>query len=189
MISIAIGCVKDGKSEWLVNQHKKYFERSIYLKVDFQCTKKIECEIITHNKKTGIVGYIIPPDYKIEDESSVYCIDELQFLEDIEQLVLYEEVDGVDIYAAGLSLDYKRKYFESTMKLAAHADYIARPNEAKCEKCGKKARYSYKLFGENKRLENDEDAIYLPMCSRGYRRLVQKYGYIGNEEARNAITN
>lgn len=99
-----------------------------------------------------------------------YCFDEVQFLNedryegdfvsDVRTLLVH----GVDVYAAGLDMDWKGEPFEITARLLAMADEVIKVG-AFCNVCSSLASKTSKKTGGGS-VELGHADIYEPRCNR-----------------------
>jgi len=97
-------------------------------------------------------------------------VDEVQFLGgDLADVIASLQARGVDVVAAGLDLDFRRRPFAPTAALAAVADRVER-FEARCGRCGRAATVTQRLVNGRPAPLDDavvrigDEELYEPRC-------------------------
>ena len=189
MITATIGTMKSEKTfklikatEFLDMQHKKY--------VVFHpaCCAKDEDGVVTRRgsqKAKAIKVFEIQDMYNHLKEVKVCLIDEFTFLcsenhiDDFMEFLEYCDINGIDVYLFGLSLDYMSNSLDIAQRVLPYCDYIDTVS-ARCEECGDTAKRCVRYI--NGELDNDpnssllimedKNVVYKSVCKKCYRELT-----------------
>jgi thymidine kinase len=134
--------------------------------------KTLNIEHLSNNLNADMIkiGKLSDIPDEIISKYSVVCIDEIQFFSDLNNTVRrWVDILGIEIYAAGLSGDYKRNLFGQVHELFPFADEIKVLRDTLCAICSEKGKRTPALF--TKRLNDTSGAQieigndnYLPVC-------------------------
>lgn len=189
MITATIGTMKSEKTfklikltEFLDIQHKKY--------VVFHpaCCAKDEDGVVTRRgsqKAKAIKVFEIQDMYNHLKEVKACLIDEFTFLcsenhiDDFMEFLEYCDINGIDVYLFGLSLDYMSNSLDIAQRVLPYCDYIDTVS-ARCEECGDTAKRCVRYI--NGELDNDpnssllimedKNVVYKSVCKKCYRELT-----------------
>ena len=189
MITATIGTMKSEKTfklikltEFLDIQHKKY--------VVFHpaCCAKDEDGVVTRRgsqKAKAIKVFEIQDMYNYLKEVKACLIDEFTFLcsenhiDDFMEFLEYCDINGIDVYLFGLSLDYMSNSLDIAQRVLPYCDYIDTVS-ARCEECGDTAKRCVRYI--NGELDNDpnssllimedKNVVYKSVCKKCYRELT-----------------
>ena len=110
-----------------------------------------------------------------KDKYDAIFIDEIMFLDSgIIGVIDYLFLEGIDLYASGLDLDFRKKYFPLldydntglTMEdVMAQFEEVV-PLHSKCEVCGKKAELTKRVSSTSDSTIEVGDSEYQPRCLR-----------------------
>lgn len=127
-------------------------------------------EIVSHEglqtKAMSIKKWIgIKPETDIVffDEVQFFC--DPQFKGDITQIVPELLEQGVDVFAAGLDMDFQGRPFPVTAHLLAMADQVQKLQSI-CSVCGQPATKSYRKSQSRNQVELGGVELYEPRCTK-----------------------
>ncbi|HCL98309.1 MAG TPA: thymidine kinase [Fervidobacterium sp.] len=111
----------------------------------------------------------------LDEKPDAIFIDEVHFFEnDITYLVKDMTADGVDVYCAGLDLNYLWQPFPTTASLMALADEVIK-KKAVCEICGEyTGTLSYKKKIDGGIIDVGGKEKYIAVCKDCYKKLVDE---------------
>lgn len=150
-LTVVCGSMYAGKSEELI----RLARRALYAKRMVQVFKPSiddrydAMSVVSH---MGVKHEAIPVATvaelwaKIEPGVELVCVEEAQFFDDslVEHLVALADA-GVDVVAAGLDQDFRRRPFGPMPQLLAAADEVVKLR-AICMKCGAPASHTYRAI-------------------------------------------
>lgn len=135
-------------------------------------TRYSDKEIVTHNGNK-VAAIAIPRGESIighiPDGTEVVLLDEVQFFDKniIQDIWALLEI-GMNIYVAGLDMDFKGRAFVVVKELMTFADEVKKFH-AVCEVCGEDAVHTGKRSVQgDKVLELGEKNLYMPLCRECY---------------------
>ncbi|MDP3901904.1 MAG: thymidine kinase [bacterium] len=116
--------------------------------------KQLPCIDIASDKPENMISYL-------KDHSDVthVFIDEAQFFPQTKKfvrIIIYILDMGVDVWAAGLPLDFRCEPFGAMPYLLARADIIIQLNEAHCNECGESGTFPQRLVNSKPANYNDQ---------------------------------
>ena len=128
-------------------------------------------------------------DYLICDEAQFYAI------EQVDELVALVDEMGVDVYAFGITTDFRTRLFEGSARLVGVADRIERLQVESLCWCGRRATHNARTVGGRMVTEGDQvvvgdtgrsaEVAYEVLCRRHHRaRLTAaraRYGPVSEE--------
>ena len=177
-IELIYGCMFSGKTTKLIERYNE-------LKDEFRCKcinyifdKRYtnENKIVSHDKKEMECDcYQDLGDFINENGNNIYSYDyifinEAQFFENLEQLVLFMcHVLKINVVLCGLDLDYKREKFGELMNLKSRASELNHM-KGKCDKCENESLFTHRL------VDNDNQVLigsseYIPVCEECWNKL------------------
>lgn len=109
----------------------------------------------------------------LTEKPDAIFIDEVHFFEnDIIYLVKDMTIDGVDVYCAGLDMNYLWQPFQTTASLMALADEVIK-KKAVCEICGEyTGTLSYKTKSNGGIIDVGGKEKYIAVCKDCYKKLA-----------------
>ncbi len=143
-------------------------------KLDTRYTKKNELYSHDHRKTEAIVVDGEAPESIIARITHLnpdkVIFDEIQFFDKnkIESVIIRLLSIGIDIIAAGLLYDYKRKPFGATQELMGLADQRLEL-VAVCQKCGNFARHTERVGGGTAQVDIGALDKYIAVCETCHR--------------------
>lgn len=172
-IEVITGCMKSGKTDELIRRLERAQiagynvlvfkpakdDRFSETEVISRSGRKFECFSVTN------LGENVP---FIKKRCDVIGLDEVQFFADDIYKICQEIADsGVRVIASGLSTDFQRESFPSTMNLLSVAEKIDKLS-AICS-CGSNAYFSQRLDSQGNPILDGEklmvgDEEYVPRC-------------------------
>lgn len=164
-LTVVCGSMYAGKSEELI----RLARRALYAKRMVQVFKPSiddrydAMSVVSH---MGVKHEAIPVATvaelwaKIEPGVELVCVEEAQFFDDslVEHLVALADA-GVDVVAAGLDQDFRRRPFGPMPQLLAVADEVVKLR-AICMKCGAPASHTYRAI-EGKPAHVDDPVVLI----------------------------
>ena len=173
-ISLITGPMFSGKTTWLINELSKkqsteliavkYFLEKRYA-IDSISThdgKKLKAESVKN--ESDILNLL-----KKNPHVKSIGIDELQFFKPAISILLSElREKNINIYAAGLNVDFRNKEWETTKKVKDISDFT-KTLFALCVICGKRnATISRRKGTSKERVVIGGSDIYEPVCEKDY---------------------
>ena len=185
MLKVYTGSMKSNKSLELI----KTVERLSLMKKRFRCFNPSFSGVQEISSRIGltthaiIVSEVLDIFQYINENTDAILIDEVQFLckseddlSDLLFLVKYCEIDQIDLYVFGLSLDFKNEPFQTMKELLPYADEIT-INRAVCEECfnadasktlrlknGMPCKFDDEVFVS----KEDDKVVYRAVCKQCY---------------------
>lgn len=173
-LTVYVGPMFAGKTNELVREilFRTYFggpaRASIY-KISFDDRCKDEC-LMSHDGLRAEAKTITASSEIITDAAGWAFFDEVQFFtepnfsgEFIQSIRTLRE-NGVDVFCAGLDMDYLGRAFEVTSLLMAEASSIIRLT-ADCEHCAAPATHTARCDPDPDRFVLGASETYSPMCA------------------------
>lgn len=168
-IEVICGSMFSGKTEELIRR----IHRAEYARQKIQVFKpKIDIRyendcIVSHNKMKAASEIITSVDEilsKVEDDTQVIAIDEVQFFDDeIVEVCNTLADEGKRVIVAGLDQDFTGKPFGPMPQLLAVAEYIEKVS-AICVRCGNPANRTQRMVKESAKVLVGADDIYEARC-------------------------
>jgi thymidine kinase len=106
---------------------------------------------------------------RVSSDVTHVFFDEVQFFPSTIVSEILQLVDrGIDVTAAGLDLDFRRRPFGPMPELLVHADLVIKLT-ARCAGCGSyKARMSHRLVASDATILIGAEELYEPLCTACY---------------------
>ena len=174
-LTTIVGPMFAEKTNFLVKEilYRTYFSKSEREKVGvFKLAvdnRYSEDRICSHDGKQ-VSATVLDPESDIGWAGlSTVFIDEVQFFtspyfeKDVLDIVRDMRFAGVDVFCAGLDMDYMGRAFEITAALMAESSAILRL-EAQCDVCGAPASRTARINLESDRFVPGSQERYAPMC-------------------------
>ena len=175
-IEIYLGCMFSGKTNKLINISNKF--KSINYKVmniNYILDLRYGKDIISHDKN-NIQSYNVSNLKEIKERyyndyqnSQVICINEAQFFQDLEEVVLdFCYKDKKKIFLSGLDGDYQQKSFGQIFNLIPHCEKVTKL-KAFCNICN---NGTYAYFTKRINTKNTQQVLiggkgeYIPVCRK-----------------------
>ena len=176
LINVFTGPMKCGKTSKLISIYEDLNETTKYKCMMFKplIDDRFATNKVVSRDGTSVTCVNIKTIYDLiayRDLIDIFFIDEFQFIEGQDlHVILNSFVDeGKKFYIAGLNLTAERKPFGNMPQLLALADEVEYM-EARCDKCGKPAIYTYcKQKKDTDILIGDSE--YLAVCSACYKEM------------------
>lgn len=168
-LTVVCGPMFAGKSSHLLVEAEK--TNAIIFKPKFD-TRYSETEVVTHDGEFAPAHAIASLNdiAEVGELERPYCFDEIQFLDgeryegdfvsDVKTLLSY----GVDIYCAGLDMDWQGNPFFITSQLLGMADEVVKIGSI-CNVCASIATKTAKKNG-GETVELGSNDLYEPRCNR-----------------------
>ena len=176
LINVFTGPMKSGKTSKLISIYEDLSETTKYKCMMFKPlidNRFSNTEVVSRDGER-IVCVNIDSIYDLlsyRDLVDIFFIDEFQFIKGQDlHIILNSFIDeGKKFYIAGLNLTAERKPFRNMPQLLALADEVEYL-EARCDKCGKPAIYTY---CKNKKKDDIliGDSEYLALCHNCYKEM------------------
>jgi thymidine kinase len=168
-IEVICGSMFSGKTEELIRRiHRaEYARQKIQVfKPEIDIRYENDC-IVSHNKMKAASEIITSADEilsKVEDDTQIIAIDEVQFFDDeIVEVCNTLADEGKRVIAAGLDQDFTGKPFGPMPQLLAVAEYIEKVS-AICVRCGNPANRTQRMVKESAKVLVGADDIYEARC-------------------------
>ena len=175
-ISVAVGPMRAGKSEWLLRQIADAVKRgknvlafapaidtrgrSGFIESRAADVQAFPCRIVT---VSATIRYELLDRELVGQRVDLVAVDEVQFFDvGLADVLAGIAMGGRRVIASGLDMDFRGEPFEATARLLAVADEV-RKLPAVCTRCGGPARMTARMTGEKDRVLVG-DAAYEPMC-------------------------
>jgi thymidine kinase len=135
-----------------------------------------ETEIVSHDGLRTNATNITQLPVTTYVGKSLVVLDEVQFFcepyvqGDVVEWVRLQLAAGVDVFSAGLDMDWQGKPFEITAQLMAMADKVTKIT-AHCTVCGRAASKTYKKTGSGNSVELGALDLYEARCPTHWREL------------------
>jgi len=200
-LTVICGPMKSGKTNMLVARLNGLLRRKMRVGYFQIATFVKEKTLLEKGVRSwdGMVletnhAFLVPPTFNfldrwVRDDYDVFAIDEVQFLDEqraVGVLTLSEQY-GKRVFVSGFDVTFNGKPAENLPWLAMYADEVLKARQGECELCGAVARYSYRLSGGTELVaEVEKGAEYAPMCRSCYHAVVDKQGYVGSLEGKEA---
>ncbi len=168
-IEIICGGMFSGKSEELIRRARRtqYAQQKIQVFKPSIDNRYSDEYVVSHSQMklpSILVADTKEIRAKIEEDTQVIAIDEVQFFdEDVIELVGELADGGKRVILAGLDMDYMGKPFGPMPHLLAIADYITKL-QAICVKCGNPAGRTQRLSHDKEQIVVGADNIYEARC-------------------------
>jgi thymidine kinase len=166
-IEVICGCMFSGKSTELIRRIEVYQTAGLKVQVFNSALDKRYARkgICTHGQKKMDAVHVEKAEEildLINKDTAVVALDEVNFFtKEIVNVAQALAAAGKRVICCGLDLDYKGVPFESTARLLAVADKVAKLS-AVCTQCGRPARRTNRLVDIKSRIyvggSNDYDA-------------------------------
>jgi thymidine kinase len=185
-LTMYVGGMFSGKTSALLNtydMHKRAGKKVILLKpaIDTRYDDIIDIDgvkfsaIKTHNgasEQAMVIEHvsdIIKLLNRTEDKFNSIFIDEIQFFDEhIIGIIKTALITNVNVYVAGLDVNYKNEPFKITANLMAIADKVEKISGV-CRKCGAIGRtISFKKEGSDNVIDVGGEDKYIPLCLECY---------------------
>lgn len=173
-IILITGCMKSGKSKFLIKKYYNYLIKNDKILMAFQPLKNTrDGGFIKSRGINKVVGAVVidkATDMLKYDKVDIFFIDELQFFDPEELNETLEELSqkGKTVYIAGLDFDYRGKFFKSYEKIYNQPYITRRVNlEAKCSVPNCECKGVMTMLERLGKAENDienEINVYKPVC-------------------------
>ncbi len=177
-LSFATGPMFSGKTTWLINTLSKRNKKETLVFRYFMDTRYATDSIATHdNKKMKAypvkTGKEILSLVKNNLNVKTVGIDELQFFKPtIDKLLRLLKNNGIEIFAAGLNVDYRNKIWKTTEKVLPISDKVYKLT-AICAICGKNnATITNRKERKNARIVIGGAELYESLCEKDYALVV-----------------
>lgn len=168
-LTVICGPMFAGKSSHLLMEAER--SAAVIFKPAFD-NRYSETDVVTHDGECAPAHNIssFKDIANVGELERPYCFDEIQFLDgdryegdfvgDVRTLLAH----GVDIYAAGLDMDWRGEPFTITSKLLGMADEVVKVGSF-CNVCSSLATKTAKKTGGDT-VELGNDNLYEPRCNR-----------------------
>ena len=182
---LIIGPMCSGKTSRLIVEFSKYNfgKKSLYFKA-FPNVKKPKKSNFKARSGTKIDGYLIGDAKDILklinlENVKVIAIDEIQFADNITEVIKKLLIMDIVVIAAGLNGDYLRKPWKNVSNIIPLVTGNIKFLKGSCSKCKKyNSCYSYLLGDEKSKSERKKIIIqqnkYIPLCSSCYNNIYTK---------------
>ncbi len=182
-LSVIVGPMYSGKTTELLNYAEIYElgRKNILIFKPQIDTRYSKDDIVTHkffrmSAQTIKDVQEMEEYYKsLNEKPDAIFIDEVHFFDSsLTKFVKEITKDGVDVYCAGLDMNYLWEPFETTAMLMAIADEVIK-KKAVCEVCGEyKGTLSYKKKSNGGILDVGGKEKYIAVCKECYEELKSK---------------
>lgn len=170
-LTLIIGPMFSGKSSTLLSYERKFNlskKNYVCIKAAIDNRYSTDSKIATHDNKFSSgksisISALSELNYEELNMYDAFIIDEVQFIDGIDEFVSYWILLKKDIICAGLSGDYKMKPFKNISTLMPLADNIC-VLKSYCYHCGKDASFTERTVHDNNQVLVGSDDMYLPTC-------------------------
>jgi len=173
-ITLATGPMFSGKSSWIIEELKNKNQEEV-LAIKYFLDNRYDNEnISTHNGKKinaravndeqDILNFL-----KKNPKVNTLGIDELQFFKpSMSEFLVSLRKDNINVFAAGLNVDFNNIEWETTKKVKRIADTV-KTFVAVCAVCkNKNATITNRKTSENTRVIIGGAELYEPLCEKDY---------------------
>ena len=186
-IEVVCGPMFSGKTEELI----RLVRRAEIARVPVQIfkpaidTRYDETDVVSHNSRSVKSIPVKKSEdifKKLDDETRLVAIDEVQFFDDsIVEVAIRLAKRGLRFICAGLDLDYRGAPFGPMPELLAIADHVTKL-KAVCTVCGEDASRTFRVVNSSEQVLLGDASVYEARC-RGH------YFYVEAGEAKSGVKN
>lgn len=174
-LTLILGPMFSGKSSTLLSYERKFqLAKKNYICIKPALDKRYAdddhsySKIATHDNKFSngtsiMISSLSDINYEDLNKYNAFIIDEVQFIDGIDEFVSYWIFLKKDIICAGLSGDYKMKPFKNISNLLPLADSV-QILKSYCSDCGKDAPFTERTIHDTHQVVIGTEDIYLPKC-------------------------